>query len=78
MLDVGTDRRELLDDPLYLGNQQATRGARGSYDAFIEVVREHRDCPVHPAHCCTGRISDASNARRILERYHDQSAHLQR
>src|SRR6202011_482109 len=36
MLDVGTNRRELLDDPLYLGTAHPRVG-REAYDAFIKA-----------------------------------------
>ena len=39
MLDVGTDRQSLLDDPLYLGNRhQRVRDER--YDAFVDAYVE--------------------------------------
>ena len=36
MLDVGTNRQSLLDDPLYLGNRAPPRRP-GDYDAFIDT-----------------------------------------
>ena len=36
MLDTGTNRERLLNDPFYIGNRHArVRGAR--YDAFIDA-----------------------------------------
>jgi len=70
LLDVGTDNRELLDDPLYLGwRHERVRGKE--YDDFIEafvsaikqkfpnVLLQWEDFSKH-------------NAPRILERYRDQ------
>ena len=43
MLDVGTDRQSLLDDPLYIGNRRP-RVSPAEYDefldAFVEAVRQ--------------------------------------
>ena len=36
MLDVGTDRQSLLDDPLYIGNRHP-RVPAAEYDAFLEA-----------------------------------------
>jgi len=69
-LDVGTDRRELLDDPLYLGNRHPrVRGE--AYDAFIDLYvstasRLFPDALLH------WEDFAAENARRILERYRDR------
>ncbi|MET9174016.1 NAD-dependent malic enzyme [Streptomyces misionensis] len=66
-LDVGTDRRSLLEDPLYLGNRHhRVRGA--DYDAFIEryletVSSTFPDALLHFEDFGPG------NARRILEQY---------
>ena len=66
-LDVGTDRQELLDDPLYLGHR--TPRLRGSgYDEFVEafvdsVVR------VFPGAVVQWEDFKQHNAMRILERY---------
>ena len=35
MLDVGTDRQSLLDDPLYIGNRHP-RVPAAEYDAFLD------------------------------------------
>ncbi|MGW0337011.1 NAD-dependent malic enzyme [Streptomyces sp. NPDC003011] len=70
MLDVGTNRQELLDDPLYLGNRHP-RVDRDSYDAFIDAY----------VTTATGLFPDAllhwedfgpANARRILDRYQEK------
>jgi malate dehydrogenase (oxaloacetate-decarboxylating) len=70
LLDAGTDNRELLSDPLYLGwRHERVRGAE--YDDFIEafisalvrrfpnVLLQWEDFARH-------------NARRLLERYRDR------
>jgi malate dehydrogenase (oxaloacetate-decarboxylating) len=67
MLDVGTNRQELLDDPLYLGVGHP-RVAREQYDAFIDryVTTASRLFPHALLHW---EDFGTSNARRILERY---------
>jgi malate dehydrogenase (oxaloacetate-decarboxylating) len=67
MLDVGTNRQELLDDPLYLGVSKP-RVEREEYDAFIDnyVSTASRLFPHALLHW---EDFGTSNARRILERY---------
>ena len=67
MLDVGTNRQELLDDPLYLGVSKP-RVEREEYDAFIDnyVQTASRLFPHALLHW---EDFGTSNARRILERY---------
>ncbi|MEW2510914.1 NAD-dependent malic enzyme [Streptomyces sp. NPDC046870] len=70
MLDVGTNRRELLDNPLYLGNRHP-RADRDTYDAFIDayVTTANRLFPHALLHW---EDFGTANARRILDRYRDQ------
>jgi malate dehydrogenase (oxaloacetate-decarboxylating) len=70
MLDVGTDRQSLLDDPLYIGNRHP-RVPDAEYDAFIDafvaaVGRLFPHAMLHWEDLAVG------NARRILERYRDR------
>ncbi|MCW2917201.1 MAG: NAD-dependent malic enzyme [Actinomycetia bacterium] len=66
-LDVGTDNKELLNDPLYIGNRhERVRGQR--YDDFIDayVSTATRLFPQAMLHW---EDFGPSNARRILEKY---------
>ncbi|MFD0136110.1 NAD-dependent malic enzyme [Streptomyces sp. NPDC127159] len=66
-LDVGTDRKSLLEDPLYLGNRHPrTRGAE--YDAFIEQYLETASS-TFPDALLHFEDFGPGNARRILEQY---------
>ncbi len=70
MLDVGTNRESLLNDPMYIGNRHPrVRGER--YDAFIDsyiqiVTR------LFPRVLLQWEDFSPSNVRRILARYRDR------
>ena len=67
MLDVGTDRQSLLDDPLYIGNRHP-RVPAADYDrfmdAFVDAVTR-----LFPGALLHWEDIGVSNARRLLERY---------
>jgi malate dehydrogenase (oxaloacetate-decarboxylating) len=67
MLDVGTNRKELLDDPLYLGNRHA-RVDQDTYDAFIEAYVTAAT-KLFPDALLHWEDFGPTNARRILDRY---------
>jgi malate dehydrogenase (oxaloacetate-decarboxylating) len=70
MLDVGTDRESLLNDPLYVGNRHSrVRGER--YDALIAAYIQcaSRMFPNALLHC---EDFGPSNARRILIEYREK------
>ncbi|MCX4781660.1 NAD-dependent malic enzyme [Streptomyces sp. NBC_01264] len=67
MLDVGTDRRELLDDPLYLGNRHP-RETADAYDAFIDRYVTAAGT-LFPNALLHWEDFAAPTARRILDRY---------
>jgi len=69
MLDVGTNRKELLDDPLYLGNRHA-RVDQDTYDAFIEAYVTAATT-LFPDALLHWEDFGSANARRILDRYRD-------
>lgn len=71
MLDVGTDREELLAYPAYMGARH--RRVRGNtYDAFIDrFVRSATSR--FPNALLHWEDFGAGNARRILERYRDRT-----
>jgi malate dehydrogenase (oxaloacetate-decarboxylating) len=72
MLDVGTDRQDLLDDPTYIGNRHPRiRGAR--YDAFLDqyvnaITRLFPNALLHWENFAP------ENGRRILEKYGGQTS----
>jgi malate dehydrogenase (oxaloacetate-decarboxylating) len=67
MLDVGTDRQSLLDDPLYIGNRHQ-RVPAAEYDAFIDafVAAVGKLFPHAMLHW---EDIGLANARRLLDRY---------
>jgi malate dehydrogenase (oxaloacetate-decarboxylating) len=70
MLDVGTNREDLANDPMYIGNRHARiRGER--YDAFIEAYVKAAT-KLFPDALLQWEDFAPDNGRRILERYRDQ------
>jgi malate dehydrogenase (oxaloacetate-decarboxylating) len=71
MLDVGTDRQSLLDDPLYIGNRRP-RAREAEYDEFLEAfvtaVRK-----LFPGALLHWEDIGVTNARRLLDRYRHQT-----
>jgi malate dehydrogenase (oxaloacetate-decarboxylating) len=70
MLDVGTNRQELLDDPLYLGNRHP-RADRETYDAFIRAYVDAAT-RLFPGVLLHWEDFGPDNARRILTRYQEK------
>lgn len=70
MLDVGTNRESMLNDPMYIGNRHArVRGER--YDEFIDTyVRVVTK--LFPKALLQWEDFAPANGRRILERYRGQ------
>jgi len=70
MLDVGTNRESLLNDPMYIGNRHARiRGER--YDAFIDAYVKVAT-KLFPNALLQWEDFAPGNARRILEKYRDR------
>jgi len=67
VLDVGTDRPELLEDPLYLGVRHK-RPAQEPYDAFIDAYVTTA-LKIFPRALLHWEDFGPGNARRILDRY---------
>jgi len=70
ILDVGTNRPALLEDPLYLGNRHA-RVATDVYDGFVEeYVRVATS--LFPHALLHWEDFGTANAHRVLDRYRDR------
>ena len=71
MLDVGTDRESLLNDPMYVGNRHSrVRGER--YDALIKAYVKAAS-RLFPNALLHFEDFGPSNARRILNEYRDRA-----
>jgi malate dehydrogenase (oxaloacetate-decarboxylating) len=70
ILDVGTNRQELLDDPLYLGNAHP-RVDRDTYDRFVDAYVAAAT-KLFPDALLHWEDFGPSNAHRILDRYRDR------
>ncbi len=71
MLDVGTDRESLLNDPLYVGNRHSrVRGER--YDQLIRAYVETAG-RLFPNALLHFEDFGPSNARRILDQYRNKA-----
>jgi malate dehydrogenase (oxaloacetate-decarboxylating) len=70
MIDVGTNRESLLNDPMYIGNRHPRiRGER--YDAFIDAYVK-AVTKLFPHALLQWEDFAPANGRRILERYRNQ------
>jgi malate dehydrogenase (oxaloacetate-decarboxylating) len=70
MLDVGTDRQSLLDDPLYIGNRHR-RAPADEYDRFLDAFVSAAG-KLFPGALLHWEDIGVSNARRLLDRYRDR------
>jgi len=70
MLDVGTDRQSLLDDPLYIGNRHP-RVPADEYDAFMAAFVA-AVAKVFPGTLLHWEDMGTANARRLLTQYRDE------
>jgi malate dehydrogenase (oxaloacetate-decarboxylating) len=71
MLDVGTDRASLLEDPLYIGNRHP-RASTGEYDRFLDAFVTAVG-KLFPGALLHWEDIGVSNARRLLDRYRHQT-----
>ena len=70
MLDVGTDRQSLLEDPMYIGNRHP-RVPTAEYDAFLDAFVTAIQ-KVFPRALLHWEDIGAANARRLLIRYRER------
>jgi len=70
MLDVGTDRQSLLDDPLYVGNRHP-RVPQEQYDEFIDAFVAGVQ-KVFPQALLHWEDMSPAHGRRLLARYRDE------
>jgi malate dehydrogenase (oxaloacetate-decarboxylating) len=70
LLDVGTDRQSLLEDPLYIGNRHP-RVSRDEYDAFLAAFVAAVQM-AFPRALLHWEDMGVQNARRLLDRYRDK------
>jgi malate dehydrogenase (oxaloacetate-decarboxylating) len=71
MLDVGTDRQSLLDDPMYIGNRRP-RAREAEYDQFLDAFVTAVG-KLFPGALLHWEDIGVSNARRLLDRYRYQT-----
>jgi malate dehydrogenase (oxaloacetate-decarboxylating) len=70
MLDVGTDRQSLLNDPLYIGNRHP-RVPTADYDRFVDAFVDTAT-RLFPGALLHWEDLGVSNAGRVLEHYRDR------
>ena len=70
VLNVGTDRQSLLDDPLYIGNRRP-RVSQAEYDEFLDAFVEAVG-KLFPRALLHWEDIGLNNARRLLDRYRDR------
>ncbi|HEY2693368.1 MAG TPA: NAD-dependent malic enzyme [Streptosporangiaceae bacterium] len=70
MLDVGTDRQSLLDDPLYIGNRHP-RVPTADYDRFVDAFVSAAT-RLFPGALLHWEDLGVSNAGRVLDHYRDR------
>lgn len=70
MLDVGTDRQSLLDDPMYIGNRHP-RVPAAAYDAFLAAFVTAVS-KVFPRALLHWEDMGTANARRLLTQYRNE------